>query len=714
MKKLAWTCLAVACSAVAVRAAAPVSGGAPDWRLTLERLDSAEARAFEGARQTCRIETPAPGVRRFVYDRLTDAAGARNVQVIVEERTTPGGRTYTGKIANNEKGVRVTAFEGPCLGRVRVDPSDATVYVPQGMGRRIFHFPSADDEKIPPAPTAEPERNTWTPVKWFRRADGRFTLDSGYYPGATGLTMPWVALASGGDAWYAGVHDPKARPKRFRLRWTPDARCAEPAFDHRFFLEAGGAWEMPETVFEKVGSDWHRAAKRYRAWYDTVHDVRAAAPAWTQVSTGWVLVIMRQQNEELFWKYTDIPKLCDIAQRNGLDCIGLFGWTKGGHDHLYPDYDPCDEMGGVAALKAGIAEAHRRGVKVYIYANGQLQQVGATEFWKQHGERLALVKKDGRRVIQTYHKYKDIPAYEFALGCLYGKAWHERMLALAEQAAGFGADGILYDQYGIFAPFACHGKDHGHPAPYHSYAEERPAFMRTIADALQKENPGFALLTEGLHDTILDSTGMFHGCEYGVYFWDVPAVRTRASGRKSEMFPELWRYTFPELVTSMRIQSPLNTRAQMNYTAVFGLRGEIEVRYRADRDYVLDGKIPVKADYGTVNNLPDLGAMASVPPAEASAYMKAVCDFQRAHAKHLLEGRFVDDEGFACPDPALVAKRFLAADGSSAVCVWNVSDKPAEVRIRGLGPATGVFAPASAATDGPLAADSLRLYVFER
>ncbi len=683
----------------------------PEWQLTLEQEGSAKSVTLAGARQECREEVSAPGVRRFVCDRLTDGCQSWDVQVVVEERTVPDGKSYKGKIVNNDKGIRVTAFEGPYFDRVRVDPFDAALYIPQGMGRRISSFPQANAPKIPPVPAAS-DHNTWAKTGWFRRKDGRMTFDTGFHPGATGITMPWTALDSGYGTYYVGVHDSKAQPKRFRLRWTPNERRAEPAFDHRLFLEAGGTWEIPETVCEKLEGDWHQGAKRYRAWYDTVREVRTAAPAWTQDVTGWVLVIMRQQNEEVFWKYTDIPKLCDVAERNGLNCIGLFGWTKGGHDHLYPDYDPSDEMGGVAGLKAGIAEAHRRGIKVYIYANGQLQQVGATEFWKQHGERLALVKRDGTRVIQTYHKYKDIPVYQFALGCLYGTAWHDRMLALAEQAASFGADGILYDQLGIFAPFACYGKGHGHPTPYFSYAEERPAFMRTIADAMQKKHPDFALLTEGLHDTILDSTGLFHGCEYGVFASDVSAVRSRATNAQVESFPELWRYTFPELVTTTRLPTPMNTRAQMNFTAVFGLRSEIEVRYRADRTYVLEGKVPVKADYGTVKNIPDLDAMASTPPETASAYMKAVCDFQRAHTKYLMKGRFVDDEGFTCANPALVAKRFVAADGTSAVCVWNVTDKPAEVKIDGLGAAKVIAAPGTAPVDGPLAADSLRLYVF--
>ena len=73
----------------------------------------------------------------------------------------------------------------------------------------------------------------------------------------------------------------------------------------------------------------------------------------------------------------------------------------------------------------------------------------------------------------------------------------------------------------------------------------------------------------------------------------------------------------------------------------------------------------------------------------------------------------MDDEGFTVRGDGLVAKRFLAVDGTSAVCVWNVTDKPVPVAIDGLGEPKRVFAPAREGTDGPLAPDSIRLCVFE-
>ena len=692
----------------------------PEWEVVVQQISKPGEKPsrkvhLSGARQPVRVEPGADGAKRFVCDRLTDGEKSWQIRVVIEERAAKGGRTYVGRIENRDEGIRVLSFRGPFYDRVRTNPAASALYVPDGLGRRVRTFPkSVKDLKPVPSVIEKKEKSSWVRATWYAGKDGRPLFTTGCYPGATGMTMPWFALDGEAGGLYASVHDAAANPKRMLLRYDPREERSDLGFEHPMFLAPGETWTMPETVFEPYKGDWHEAAKKYRAWYDTVREVATCRPAWADAFSGWLLVIMKQQNEALFWSYTDIPKLCDVAEANGLDCIGLFGWTKGGHDHLYPDYDPDPKMGGVAALKAGIAEAHRRGIKVYIYANGQLQHVGATTYWEEFGKTNSLICEDGSLVIQNYHKYSDIPKYDFALSCLWAKPWAARMMALAEQAEGFGADGILYDQLGIFAPFACWGEGHGHGAPGYAYAAERPGFVRQIADAIQKRNPQFAILTEGLHDTILDSIAAFHGCSGGTYPWVLGDVTGRATGGKAEVFPELWRYTFPELVTSTRVPSPMSSRTMVNYTAVFAMRHDIELRYQPDRDWALEGKVPTRAGYGTVVDVPNTKWMQENDPKAAAAYLKAVNVFSRRHGDYLLKGRFVDNEGFTVDTDRLVAKRYVAADGTSAVFVWNPGRTSVSVTIGGLGTPTRVEEPVTGAVSAetPLAADTLRLYVF--
>lgn len=689
----------------------------PEWRIVLRQVAANGAKSSRpvsvlGSRQIARVEEAGRGVKRFVCDSLTDGLCTWAVKVVIEERESEGGRVYTGRIENGDKGIMVLSFEGPYFDRVRTDPRASALYVPDGLGRRVRTFPQTA-KGLKPVPVAS---ESWMRSDWYAAGDGRVVYATGYYPGSTGITMPWFALDGDGDGVYAAVHDPEARPKRMLVRYDPREERSDLAFEHPMFLPAGKSWTLAETVFAPYRGDWHAAAKKYRAWYDTVRKVGACKPLWVDRFSGWLLCIMKQQNESVIWRYTDIPKLCDVAEAHGLDCIGLFGWTKGGHDHLYPDYVPDPQMGDVEALEAGIAEAHRRGLRIYVYANGQLQQVGATEFWDPCGKYISLTRADGSMVIQNYHKFSDIPKYDFALACLGAKPWSERMLSLAVQAEGFGADGILYDQLGIFAPFACWGKNHGHDTPAYVYATERPGFIRGIADAIQKKNPKFAVFTEGLHDTILDSISAFHGCENGTYPNVLGDILNRATGGKSEVFPELWRYTFPELITSTRVPAPLSTRTMANYTTLFGMRHDIELRYAPDRDWVLEGKVPTRESYGTVVDVPNLKWMQSNDAKATTAYLKAVNFFQRRHAKYLLGGRFVDDEGFTVADRRVVAKRYVAEDGSSAVLAWNLGDKPASVAVVGLGEPSTVAEPGkmTVSPSAPLDPDTLRIYEFDK
>jgi len=475
----------------------------------------------------------------------------------------------------------------------------------------------------------------------------------------------------------------------------------------------------------------------YRSWFDTIRQL-AKAPAWVRTVTGWLLTIMRQQNEEVIWKYSDMDKLCDIADANGLDMIGLFGWTQGGHDHLYPEYLASDEVGGAQGLKDAISLAHRRGKRVCLYANGQLQQVEATDFWREQGWRIAMTDKDGALYIQKYPKYKDIPKYRFALGCLHSREWRDCMTGLARQACSFGADGILYDQLGMTRPLLCYGSGHGHPVPANGHESERPSFLREIRREASRLNASFALMTEGLHDSILDSISCFHGCETGCFqarlSWEEDFTKgadnwTRAFVHDADsrfaldpgentVFPELFRYAFPEISSTVRIPSPLADRTMVNWTLLYGLRHDIELRYADDRRYALDGIVPSTGEsYRRVSSPPDIKRMNKIVRKDAYAYMRASNAFRKRHSKFLCEGVFADMDGIELVSPPCVmAKRYRAADGESCVIAWNLGSVPVNVVVMADGrrAASAEEFNGPVDTESPIGVNTLRIFFFDR
>jgi hypothetical protein len=176
-------------------------------------------------------------------------------------------------------------------------------------------------------------------------------------------------------------------------------------------------------------------------------------------------------------------------------------------------------------------------------------------------------------------------------------------------------------------------------------------------------------------------------------------------------WPELIRYTFPELAMTVRARTPIADRSMLNYTVVFGLRHDVELRYGPDRIYVETGI--VTNDYGTVINLPNFDILKSGSKASLVGYMKSVSDFQHANSDLLLEGRFVDTDGFKFVGKGCVAKRFTGSNGCGVV-VWNIGKESAVVSVGGLGDPCAVTEPEAGKVvpGAPLAPNTIRLYRF--
>ncbi len=629
--------------------------GEPFWALTLEP-DAMPATHGQGVvitdtQQGAVRQDPLPDGVRLTYDTLTDGQRVFRIGLTLEIRASGDAFTVTGSVTNAARGWLLTGFTGPVLNGIAADLADCPALIPEGYGKRVNRVPAPDEKQR----------------EWQRLGNG---FETGVaYPGARG-TMQWFALAGREGGLYVGSHDPLHRAKRLSLRYDPDSKRFGMAVRHDFFCRSSESVAFPPVVIQPYAGSWHAAARLYRAWFDSAGKLRDV-PAWAREASGWLLCILKQQNGEIMWPYTSLDKLCDVADARGLDILGLFGWAHGGHDHLYPDYHPCPEMGGAETLKKGLKEAKRRGKRTIIYANGQLQEREATEFWRTVGKDIAITQRDGQTYQHTYHKYTDIPKYRFDLGCLYAQAWYDRMLALAMQANELGADGILYDQLAMMSPMACYGEGHGHPVPCMVHEIERPVFLRRVADHMRRINPEFIVMTEGLHDCALDAVSLFHGCELGMFYASSSEmlVRLRAS-RVTDPFPELFRTVFPEVMSTVRVPTPMMDRDMVNYTCVYGLRYELESRYGPDVTYLLQDRVPETSDYVHVINKPDVAMMKATPPAEAARYLKEAIDFQRQNAAFFWHGRYVDNQGFTLSGRDLVAKGFAAGD-RFGVAVWN-------------------------------------------
>ena len=617
-----------------------------------------------------RVKRMRDGVR-LVYDGpLSDGKTRYDLSFELTCRAKDGAFELGGEVRNGTKEWVVKTVTGPVVNGISAELARTPLLLPCGLGCRFCCEPKA-------AKIVECGAVGCGSVGWHE--SGPRLEVSAVYPSG-GCTMQWFAFAGETSGLYFGSHDPRYGAKVLSVRYDPARKTFGAAFEHRIFVHTGERCALPPMVVLPYAGDWHAAARAYRAWADKAGK-QIDKPAWAKTATGWLLAILKQQNGEIMWPYTSMDKLCDVADAHGLDMIGLFGWGYGGHDHLYPDYDPCPLMGGEKALREGIRLAHARGKRVILYANGQLEERG-TAYWTTTGQHLAVTQRDGGTVQEFWHKYANTPGYHFDIGCHATKGWQDRMLSLALQASDFGADGLLYDQLGMRGPTPCYAADHGHPVPFMSYEADRKEMLRQIAAKMKKVNPDFILMTEGFHDAILDSVSYFHGCVRGCFQDAAPIIARRLTGASADgQFPEMMRYTYPEVESTIRFPSPLVDRPMANYTLAYGLRYEIESRYMPDRAYLLEGKIPTVDDYGLVLSKPSIDLERTLPREETAAYLRSAAEFQKRHADFLMTGRFMDSQGFTFEgDKSVMAKGF--ANGSSfGVLVWNTGAAPAAVRV---------------------------------
>lgn len=397
--------------------------------------------------------------------------------------------------------------------------------------------------------------------------------------------------------------------------------------------------------------------------------------------------------------------------------VELHGWGLGGHDNLYPEYDPDPAMGGREALVAGIRRLQEMGLHVSVYSNGQLQQHGGTAWYEGEGRKCPVAKRDGTPLTEYWEKFRDHPGVTFDVCCPSFPPWRARMLGICRAAKALGVQGFFYDQIGKQWPSACFASGHGHRPGEFVYTRDRETMLLDVIRAMREEDPDFVLWSESFNDTIFGAVALYQGLGY------VSDAGCNAANRfdpdaACDMYPELTFYTFPELVMCDRNSTSLCTRHRANGCAATNLRVDFEVRYRADREYAERGTPPPAGYYDRIVSKPHEPDLMTEDAWRANRdYLRCVNDFRRANGDLLLSGTFKADEGFAVSGGCkIVANRWDGRDGETGILVWNAGDGPAAVEVAFDGEAVSVSEPESGTVSAaaPIPPDTLRLYRFRR
>ncbi|MGD0498492.1 MAG: DUF6259 domain-containing protein [Bryobacteraceae bacterium] len=565
--------------------------------------------------------------------------------------------TWTARIENREsdKKLQVSEIWLPWIygiGDMGMGPASDVLYWPSRGGRRV----EAPSLKLaaatgPAQPTGFGSNPTWS-YSDTGAPDYRVAYP---YPAC----MQWFTFNNGEEGLYFGSHDQKLMstvldvaasgaggrrgggPQSARAGAAEAERAMTASIVKFPFVQGGETWDSEPVVVRLYRGDWHEAAKTYRAWAGTWMR-KPDPPAWVRRTPGWAGSTLKGQSGQVRTTYDALPGMQKNAQAMGLNLFKIDGWNKQGFDDYYPEYTPDEAMGGEAALKKALAEIKQAGGRSFLYTQGQLIDPGS-EFYKTKGYRTSAKDIWGAEYRETYggsgsgafmgtfrNKW-------FAVACPAAPGWGDQLVSQAQMVLGFGAQGVFYDQLGGAPPYICFSEEHQHTRPSLAVGPWKVKNFQLLREAVKSHDPDAILSNELVVDCYAGWADLIHS--EGIGFYPDP-----------ESFGEMFRYTFPEPIVTNRTQGPesSNLRKQLGHAFSLGLRFE--------------------------------GGGRGGQNSDNARYAARLISLYNTHADLLLEGRFVDTEGFRCDNSRVSAHAFVAAN-RMAVTLWNDTDAAQQVEV---------------------------------
>lgn len=586
-------------------------------------------------------------------EALTTSRGSLPITVTLTVRLEEDRLTFSSQVDNRSQAT-VDDWIFPCVGAIdTLEGGKPNLLFPRHMGERILDVGG-----------------------YLQSLNSRESLHemSASYPGP--MSMQWMLLEDGDTCLYLSGQDSLFHTSALRARGS-DQGGVTLEMNKLAFARPGECWRCPDYQLRLYRGSWMEGARAYAQWAATWrHPVKPKE--WIRRMNGYFLVINKQQYGDEIWPYETIPQLYDHAQAHGFDTLGLFGWYHSGHDNRYPDLEVSPTMGGADKLKASIRCVQEKGGHVTLYYQGHLMDVG-TDFYRTQGQHLAGKNRWGTPYYEYYDKFcqSDYLHYfskkPFATVCPSCEPWHELMAQRADWIHSFGADGILYDQIGGMPPYPCFDESHHHleNRPSLSHAQGRIRLHQRIR-AQVDTHENFAYMTEHVTDVHSQFLDCLHGigsqpgaqgtgaAQNGVGIHDVRLGGKAGAG--PTMMPEMFRYTFPDTMITIRNPHPYVPRRFANYAFLYGYKLEMELRYATDRAFI-------EADEGRAER----------------EYVQKLARLRREHEDYLLLGRFLAQEGLRNGNQAVKAALFAREDGRKAVAVWNDTEQPQPIDLSAEG-----------------------------
>lgn len=605
-----------------------ICGGEDFFRLFVDDLAEREIKIRSSEQKPASV-TEKDGELTIVYDCL-HASNGQTYDIVykVTIREKDGALAF-GSVIENRSGVRVNEEQLPYIELEGGEKE--TLYMPHGLGSKV------EDPR-----RAIPERFH----SEYMSADEKMVFYSVRYP--TPLSMSWFGVQTDGRFLYLAAHDEKLRictlSAGASARHDPIKKLVL-TVSHYPTAVSGETVSISNCVLALFDGDWRDGAAYYREFADSTWNTPSDRPTWVDNMTGWQRVILKHQFGEIYFKYSDLPKLYKSGLSYGINTLMVFGWWKGRFDNGYPVYEPDPLLGGEDGLRAAIDEIHRLGGKVHLYTNGALIDV-ATDYYKTTGKYNCAIDIDGNEYRDHYRfsnegtTLKMFGYKSFVTACHATKAWHEHILDAAKIKLSLGADGVFYDQLPVTSQL-CFCEKHEHGLRTDLDAEYRLGNIRAAKAVLPKDH---AIGSETAVDRFTSLLHYIHGC-FG------------SMGYSPDAFPDMFRQTFPEPVISNReiYDAKPGFKKHWNYAFVTGLIFDVSTNRGRSFD------------------------MSGYP--ESAEYIKKLLCLKEKYHRFFYGGKY--SSAFDLGLPRNVFGAFYDSEGDQICALCNNTDAPTEVEVYG-------------------------------
>ena len=539
------------------------------WRLILDDGMKTEIPVFSHE-QSGRV-LPLDNGMKVVYDKLVSHYGSEyDIAFTVKIEKEGELIRFTPEIENKSEGVRVNECFCPMtdVNCFVGEKQDDILYMPAGLGERA--------------------RDPW---KKMQALNEQYYYHNEYenvwhvhYPQGS---MSWCGVQSGDKFFYTAHYDDQIRSCFISARQKINSRPSDLmlSLDNFPMARPGERFTLASGVIAVLDGDWRAGAEQYRKYaFDNFYKVPEKQD-WVRNLSGWQRIIMRSQYGEDYITAEDLPEVYKSGAKYGIHTLFLFGWWKEGMDRAYPYYREPHE-GAFKALKENIEKVRQLGGRVILECNCHFMDP-SEQFYKEHGEEVRLLDINGNEVRPAfaYPGYGEFRVKygnkQFPVACSCTETWRQQVLSQIKLMDELGADCLFADCYGAAPTQPCFNDRHEHGARVDADWSGKRKFFAEAEKYCDQH--GKVLATEIVTDIASSYSQFVHG------WFD------QGFNPKSDYFPEMFRYTFPEVVTTNRgVRCPEGDFVnKLRYSCIMGARFDAEL-------YVCRRPIAENAKYAEV------------------------------------------------------------------------------------------------------------------